>query len=174
VWVDVGTQFARSWRAFFYRLENLHSLDPKNKAHLWLLHFLFLEDINKDFQAFVQNWNHHPISGEGHDKSPQVMFDIRSISVTSTKMSAPDPARRTPELLGQLPNYKQSMVRNLFDRVRLKPTGSSHEMPDDPGHAYASRERRKRPWIRTILHNTDLGICSFNLEIPMRNSVIPE
>jgi hypothetical protein len=27
LWVDVGTQFARHWHAFFFRLEHLHHLD---------------------------------------------------------------------------------------------------------------------------------------------------
>ncbi|KAF5340537.1 hypothetical protein D9758_015819 [Tetrapyrgos nigripes] len=52
LWVEVGAQFARPWRAFFFRLEDLHYLDRKNPHHLWLLHFLFLEDINDDCQHF--------------------------------------------------------------------------------------------------------------------------
>ncbi|KAF9033010.1 hypothetical protein BDP27DRAFT_1245711 [Rhodocollybia butyracea] len=70
LWVEVGSQFARAWRAFFFRLEELHGLDRKNSFHLWLLHFLFLNLINEDCKEFVENWNAHPISGEGHDRSP--------------------------------------------------------------------------------------------------------
>ncbi|KAF9077276.1 hypothetical protein BDP27DRAFT_1141283, partial [Rhodocollybia butyracea] len=70
LWVEVGSQFARAWRAFFFRLEELHGLDRKNTFHLWLLHFLFLDLINEDCEEFAENWNAHPISGEGHDRSP--------------------------------------------------------------------------------------------------------
>ncbi|KAJ7798317.1 hypothetical protein B0H14DRAFT_2618014 [Mycena olivaceomarginata] len=35
LWVEVGSQFARRWRAFFYRLEALHGLDHTNPHHLW-------------------------------------------------------------------------------------------------------------------------------------------
>ncbi|KAI5981790.1 hypothetical protein EDC04DRAFT_2593816 [Pisolithus marmoratus] len=72
LWVEVGSQFARCWRAFFMRLENLHHLDPGNPAHLWLLHLLFLADIDSDCQAFQAEWNCHPISGpDTNNKSPK-------------------------------------------------------------------------------------------------------
>ncbi|KAK7025803.1 hypothetical protein R3P38DRAFT_3316416 [Favolaschia claudopus] len=48
LWVEVGSQFARRWRAFFYRLEALHKLDRTNAKHLWLLYRLFLGMINHD------------------------------------------------------------------------------------------------------------------------------
>lgn len=72
LWVEVGSQFARAWRAFFYRLEKLHGLNCKNPHHLWLLHHLYLDKINADCAEFQENWNAHPISGEGHDRSPNV------------------------------------------------------------------------------------------------------
>ncbi|KAJ7716203.1 hypothetical protein B0H16DRAFT_1801721 [Mycena metata] len=74
LWVEVGSQFARRWRAFFYRLEALHGLDRTNPNHLWLLHRLFLDEINHDCAEFQAQWNAHPISGAGHDQSPNDMF----------------------------------------------------------------------------------------------------
>lgn len=72
MWVEVGTQFAYRWRAFFTRLERRHQLDPSNPAHLWLLHLLFLDALNADCDEFRTQWNHHPISGKGKDRSPLV------------------------------------------------------------------------------------------------------
>lgn len=72
LWVEVGSHFARKWRAFFLRLERLHGLDRKNPRHLWLLHRLFLESINHDCKVFQDEWNAHPISGLGKDQSPNV------------------------------------------------------------------------------------------------------
>ena len=72
LWVEVGRLFARAWRAFFRRLERLHLLDRSNKHHLWLLHLLFLDAINSDCREFQSDWNSHPISGEGHHRSPNV------------------------------------------------------------------------------------------------------
>lgn len=72
MWVEVGKRFVRAWRAFFFRLERLHLLRRQNKEHLWLLHWLFLDLINKDCDSFVLEWNSHPISGVGGNISPNV------------------------------------------------------------------------------------------------------
>jgi hypothetical protein len=72
LWVEVGSQFARAWRALFFRLEDLHGLDRKDSCHLWLLHFLFLDSTDRDCKEFIENWNAHPISGAGQDQSPNV------------------------------------------------------------------------------------------------------
>ncbi|KAJ7679330.1 hypothetical protein DFH06DRAFT_974840, partial [Mycena polygramma] len=74
LWVEVGTQFARRWRAFFTRLGELHRLDCKNPGHVWLLHRLFLDNINEDCAVFQAQWNAHPVSGrEAHDQTPADM-----------------------------------------------------------------------------------------------------
>ncbi|KAJ7137897.1 hypothetical protein C8R44DRAFT_606958, partial [Mycena epipterygia] len=79
LWVEVGSQFARRWRAFFYRLEALHGLERSNPHHLWLLHLLFLDLINDDCDDFRAEWNCHPISGEGHDQSPEDMCFVGQV-----------------------------------------------------------------------------------------------
>ncbi|KAJ7458292.1 hypothetical protein B0H11DRAFT_1873258 [Mycena galericulata] len=73
LWVEVGTQFARQWRGFFLRLERLHRFDPDNPHHLWLLHYLFLGELNEDCNQFQDEWNHHPISGKGENQTPADM-----------------------------------------------------------------------------------------------------
>jgi hypothetical protein len=73
LWVEVGRNFCRTWRAFFYRLEDQFGLDSSDPSHIWLLQALFLDDINTDCDLFVQEWNSHPMSGsDTHDMSPQV------------------------------------------------------------------------------------------------------
>lgn len=72
LWVEVGSQFAQRWWAFFFWLGHLHWLDHKNPHHLWLLHFLFLEMINADCKKFQADWNAHPILGVAKDQSPNV------------------------------------------------------------------------------------------------------
>jgi hypothetical protein len=75
LWVEVGRNFCRYWRAFFMRLERLHHLDRRNPHHLWLLHTLFLQDINDDCQQFIEEWNAHPLSGsDTNNSSPNVSF----------------------------------------------------------------------------------------------------
>ena len=53
------------------RLERYHGLNPSDARHLWLLHLLFLEDINEDCETFQEDWNHKPSSGI-HGMSPHV------------------------------------------------------------------------------------------------------
>ncbi|KAJ7897579.1 hypothetical protein B0H14DRAFT_2332530, partial [Mycena olivaceomarginata] len=80
LWVEVGTQFARRWRGFFTRIERMHGLDHTSSHHLWLLHHLFLDDINSDCQEFQAEWNLHPLGGtRNKGQSPA---DIRFISET--------------------------------------------------------------------------------------------
>ena len=76
LWVEIGTQFARRWRAFFLRLERYHHLNRTDPHHLWLLHFLFLDDINHDCEEFRQDWNSHPLSGRGGNQSPNVCRNV--------------------------------------------------------------------------------------------------
>ena len=75
LWVEVGRNFCRTWRAFFNRLEDQFELDCSNPSHIWLLQMLFLDDLNADCGSFVREWNSHPISGnDTGDMSPQVRF----------------------------------------------------------------------------------------------------
>ncbi|KAG1879192.1 hypothetical protein F4604DRAFT_1579559, partial [Suillus subluteus] len=78
LWVEVGTQFVRRWRAFFSCLERLHALDIEKTGHLWLLQNLFLDTINDERKTFHEQWNLHTIVGPStNNKSPQ---DLRLIS----------------------------------------------------------------------------------------------
>ncbi|KAH7919743.1 hypothetical protein BV22DRAFT_1022427, partial [Leucogyrophana mollusca] len=98
LWVEVGSQFARSWRAFFHRLERLHHLERDNAAHLWLLHHLFLNEINADCKSFQDEWNAHPISGEGHDRSP---CDMRFMGQTQHGLYNDDCAGIDPTVINE-------------------------------------------------------------------------
>ncbi|KAI0371588.1 hypothetical protein BV20DRAFT_1051599 [Pilatotrama ljubarskyi] len=48
LWVDVTSGFGSKWKEFFHQLEAQHGLNVDNDAHVWLLHHLFLEAINRD------------------------------------------------------------------------------------------------------------------------------
>ena len=72
LWLEVGKRFVRQWHAFFFRLEKCHLLKRQDQHHRWLLHYLFLGLINEDCEKFCDEWNSHPISGEGGGFSPNV------------------------------------------------------------------------------------------------------
>ncbi|KAJ7742003.1 hypothetical protein DFH07DRAFT_870069 [Mycena maculata] len=125
LWVEVGTQFARRWRAFFTRLGRLHHLDRKNPTHLWLLHRLFLKAINNDCREFQDEWNLHPISGRTtSDQSPA---DIRFLGQTTQGIYAVDP------LDGIHPDAIKRYygVEGAGRRPRNGQTGAGHASDDE-------------------------------------------
>lgn len=73
LWGEVGRQFMRHWRAFFFRLEEQYGLSQSNPALLWLICELFLPMIDEECKQFVRRWNRHSIenSSIGH-MSPNV------------------------------------------------------------------------------------------------------
>ncbi|KAJ7685421.1 hypothetical protein DFH06DRAFT_968421, partial [Mycena polygramma] len=147
LWVEVGTQFARRWRAFFTRLGRLHQLDRKNPSHLWLLHHLFVPGINDDCEEFRRAWNLHPISGRTtNDQSPA---DMRFLAQTTEGVYRSDPLDGIhPDAINQYYG-----VAGLPRTRRQNQTGAGHadddasdiESDDDelaPGDREAELENR--------------------------------
>jgi hypothetical protein len=65
LWYDVTHAFGQKWKNLFIELETHHDLDPRNPAHIWLLHHLFLPHINTDAQEWADAWNSHHLQIRG-------------------------------------------------------------------------------------------------------------
>ncbi|KAI0043087.1 hypothetical protein FA95DRAFT_1499122 [Auriscalpium vulgare] len=75
LWYDVTNGFGRKWKRFFLDLEVNAGLNPSSPAHIWLLHFLFLQAINQDAQDWAEAWNSHRLQRRGeHRASPRELF----------------------------------------------------------------------------------------------------
>jgi hypothetical protein len=75
IWYDVTEGFGGKWKDFFTDLEANEGLDVNNPAHVWLLHHLFLDDINQDALAWAEAWNNHKLQFRGEpQQTPQEMF----------------------------------------------------------------------------------------------------
>ncbi|KAI0350262.1 hypothetical protein OH77DRAFT_1499102 [Trametes cingulata] len=75
LWVDVTTQVGAKWADFFGMLELHHGLDINNPLHIWLLHRLFLHELNQELSFFAGSWNQHKISmRNGPRRSPADMY----------------------------------------------------------------------------------------------------
>lgn len=78
-----GEMFFDAFYYLFQAMENFGILDRKNHLHMFVLHFVFLERINKAIETFTSGWNHHPLRTE-HNLSPVViwqhgsMIDVRN------------------------------------------------------------------------------------------------
>ncbi|KAG6871327.1 hypothetical protein C0995_006027, partial [Termitomyces sp. Mi166 len=75
LWHDLTLEFAAKWKMFFQSLEQYDSLDVNSNAHIWLLHFLFLDAINHDALQWANAWKKHVITIRGErQQSPKNMF----------------------------------------------------------------------------------------------------
>ncbi|OSC97868.1 hypothetical protein PYCCODRAFT_1376313 [Trametes coccinea BRFM310] len=75
LWVDVTMGFGSKWKLLFYELETVHGLDVGNDAHVWLLHHIFLPNLNRDAEVWAATWNQHIVArrGERH-MAPAQMY----------------------------------------------------------------------------------------------------
>ncbi|KAJ7079611.1 hypothetical protein B0H15DRAFT_787869 [Mycena belliarum] len=75
LWVDYTSGIGHKWVDFFFELELYYGLCHDNPAHIWLIHHLFLHQINEEVQGWADAWNSHKMRLEGERrKSPRDMF----------------------------------------------------------------------------------------------------
>ncbi|KAF8549907.1 hypothetical protein OG21DRAFT_1420531, partial [Imleria badia] len=124
LWVELGTQFVRRWRAFFTRLENRHMLNPQNPHHLWILHVLFLPAINQDCRDFQLEWNCHPIdSVDTNLKSP---VDLRFLGQTEFGVYRDDCEGVHPDVISEFYGvHKEPIMRKRHQ------SGAGHPVDEE-------------------------------------------
>ncbi|TRY54094.1 hypothetical protein DNTS_029487 [Danionella cerebrum] len=57
----------------FSFLEREGIVDIENEMHIWALHFVYLPRINRDLNAFTQQWNNHGLKTE-RQQTPMQIF----------------------------------------------------------------------------------------------------
>ncbi|KAJ7886338.1 hypothetical protein B0H13DRAFT_1627987 [Mycena leptocephala] len=91
LWADVTAQIGATWADFFTLLEVRHGLDINNPCHIWLLHYLFLNQINQQLRFFMESWNQHQIRIHGGpNRSPADMFGF-DMHVNGVRGTDPTP-----------------------------------------------------------------------------------
>ncbi|KAJ7441858.1 hypothetical protein FB451DRAFT_1057962 [Mycena latifolia] len=75
LWLDWTQGLGLKWHDFLMSLEHSYHLRHDNPAHIWLVHYLFLDAINVEAEAWVDAWNSHvmPVK-RGEHRSPVDMF----------------------------------------------------------------------------------------------------
>lgn len=67
--------FGSKWKLFLGDLELYNNLNVDNPRHIWLLHHLYLPEINRDAQDWAGAWNNHTVGLRGQrGRSPRDMF----------------------------------------------------------------------------------------------------
>lgn len=54
LWVDLTITLGAKWAGFFQLREVQDGFDPSNSNHLWLVHYLYLPEINAELNFFVE------------------------------------------------------------------------------------------------------------------------
>ena len=62
---DVTSGVLKRYIDKFYRMETSGLLEPVNEVHLFSLHLLYLQEINKSLEEFTRQWNYHGLRTEG-------------------------------------------------------------------------------------------------------------
>ena len=62
---DVTSGVLKRYIDEFYRMETSGLLEPVNEVHLFSLHLLYLQEINKSLEEFTRQWNYHGLSTKG-------------------------------------------------------------------------------------------------------------
>ncbi|CAB1329517.1 unnamed protein product, partial [Coregonus sp. 'balchen'] len=88
----VGHLRCHVWHANVYHdlftfLETEQIIDIKNEVHLWALHFVFLQRVNRDLAVFASQWNHHGLRTEQR-QSPLQLFVSGSLAMQRANLTA--------------------------------------------------------------------------------------
>jgi hypothetical protein len=75
--VDLVNDLSDQWRKFFQDLKTHHGMNAEDGDHTWLVHHLFLGELNGELQSWGKGWNHHKMQLKGEkNKSLMEMFLI--------------------------------------------------------------------------------------------------
>ena len=73
MWRDVYAGVLDFYYCLFNHLESVDMLDPDNSVHLFCLHAVFLQRINRHLQSWREAWIKHPMCTE-HGMSPEQLW----------------------------------------------------------------------------------------------------
>ena len=103
LWFDLVNNLSHKWKIFFQDLETCHGMNAEASDHIWLLHFLFLDELNSELKQWVKGWNHHKMQLKGEEnKSPMEMF---LIGMVECKAPGVQDWIHQQEVINDLPNY---------------------------------------------------------------------
>ena len=81
-----------------------HGLNAEDGNHIWLLHHLFLGELNSELQAWAKGWNHHKMQLKGEtNKSPMEMFLVGMVEWETPGVR--EWIEQQEEAVEDLPNY---------------------------------------------------------------------
>jgi hypothetical protein len=75
LWLELNRVLGTKWKRFFEALEEDGGLNIDSAGHIWLLHHLFLESVNRELLGWAEHWNAHTMQLKyERNQSPREMF----------------------------------------------------------------------------------------------------
>ena len=87
LWRDLHRSVTQLYYRLFYYLEHQNLLDPLNEHHLFALHYVYKDRINRAIQHFKEGWNSHGIRTE-HKQTPHQLFTAGALRLRNSGLSA--------------------------------------------------------------------------------------
>ena len=115
IWRDMHRCVTQLYYKLFYYLEERGSLDPVNELHLFALHYVFLERINKSLTSFKNGWNMHSIRTESNH-SPLQLFNAGVLRLQNCGYEAMDFFQGVDSGYGT--DYDEPVVADNDDKVK--------------------------------------------------------
>ncbi|KAH9849984.1 hypothetical protein C2E23DRAFT_736029 [Lenzites betulinus] len=81
MWVDVTAGYGNKWKEFFRSLEALHGLNVDNDSHVWLVHHLFLDAINRDAMQWAATWNQHTLARRNDSHLSPAQLYVQGLAI---------------------------------------------------------------------------------------------
>lgn len=117
LWVDFTRGIGGKWRLFFEDLESTGGLDVDSDEHVWLLHYLFLDDLNCEILEWAEVWNNHKITTPGLEAMSPKALKLQSITLHGIRgILEPIPEDEVEEYGIDWDAYEDSRIRTHHDR----------------------------------------------------------
>ncbi|KAL0572964.1 hypothetical protein V5O48_008995 [Marasmius crinis-equi] len=137
LWYDVTHHFGKKWRDFFSALEVHDGLNPNSPGHIWLLHHLFLFQVDLDAQEWAHSWNVHPMRlTRERDRSPREIFLFSQVrdGPRGISLQPSPPEEEVPDPATYGIDWEELDDRTLYEHyLRSEEHEESLSTHDDPG-----------------------------------------
>ncbi|KAJ6461656.1 hypothetical protein DFH09DRAFT_1254947 [Mycena vulgaris] len=131
LWLDWTQGVGLKWYDFLMSLEHNYGLDHENPAHIWLVHYLFLDAINADAEDWVNSWKlaRHPDQA-GDEPVPRRYVRVRPARAGPAGAAGGrrHPGRRTYPSFGV--DFETQADSRIMDHLRANnPEEADHDNP---------------------------------------------
>ena len=144
--------------SIFLYLETWEVLQPLNEAHLFCLHFGYIDLINHALEVFTNQWNNHPVTTETNF-SPQQLWAHGMITLCNSHHTAVHTA------LEGSPDYSNYGVDEEGPVPEHEDAGRGITVPESPIVLNDDQLQQLQDAIAEVGDGSDNGIIQYLVSI---------